>query len=347
MIRHLMNWHRVLLALPVLFTILAGCSSKSSSTTLRFPKISVDLGVVDGSKSVIHEFPFEVSEKSGIRIEKVQSTCKCTAVSSAEVGRQLAFGDKGSIRVAIEPQERSGKMQGTVYVETSPPSVLPIILNLTAIVPGKPEVVGPFPVKVSAVLGNTVQIDFDVATNRPLGDKPLQIDLAQSEMCGFTIDREELIEATLPPEGALEESVHEIHRLRLKHVPFTELGSRVEKLQIAWLGCSARTSAQLSITVSHPFEVRPASTFLGFVKSNEKKSVWLTFTEPISTKASTLMIEPLEGGDDQATYDAGSNRIHVELTSPVNAGRFVKTWALRSADSTLPPFSFSISGLVE
>lgn len=332
-----------------LVVLIAGCDNQPQPA-LRFASTTIELGEIPGTESVDCEFPFEVAAAAGITIARMQSTCKCTAAASSELGRQLSPGEKGIIRVSIGPQDRSGKIQGTIHVVTEPPSAVPIMLNVNAVVPSKPEVVGQYPVPATAVLGQDVVVEFDIALSRAMADKPLQIDAELSKLSRFVIDSERLIESKVAAAGAqVEATMHEIHRLRLRHPPLTQLGDVREELQIAWKGLDARTPVPLAIAVSHPLQVVPANTFLGFVKPTEKRTVWLSLATPLDPAAGPVELEPGTQGPDavEASFDASQNRIQVTLTTPDKPGRFVKSWNIRQAGASLPPFSFSITGLVE
>jgi len=343
------NMRHLLLMLPfAVLAIASGCRDKSPSA-LQFPEPSIDLGVVDGTMNVVHEFPFEVTGGGGIRIEGFQSSCSCIAALSSSVGQDLTSGNKGSIRVAIDPQGRSGRIRATVHVETSPSLAGPIVLNLAATVPSKPEVVGLSPVPVSAVVGIPVQVEFDLALDRLFARDPLRVDLDRSKLNGFTIDHEQLIETPVGPVGAQsEEMMHEIHRLRLGHPPFAEPGKELKTLQIAWMDSDLMTSVQFSAVVHHPLEVSPASTFLGYCKATEKINVSLPLATKPDTTGKNVSVTPVTESDDVgAAYNEASNCIDIRFAAPASQGRFVKSWNVRYSDSPAMAFTFSVSGIVE
>jgi len=335
-------------ALSLLMILVTGCN-RQPVPSLQFASTTIDLGEIPGTDAVECEFPFEVAATAGVTIARMQSTCKCTAAVSSELGRQLAPGEKGAIKVSIGPQERGGKIQGTIHIVTEPPSAIPLMLNVNAMIPSKPEVVGQYPVPARAVLGKEVHVEFDIALSRVMADKPLRIDLERSVLSEFVIENDELIESKVSATGAqLESTMHEIHRLTLKRTPMTQAGDSREELQIAWKGHDARTVVPVSITVSHPLEVAPAKTFIGFVKPAEKKTVWLPLAKPLDPDVGSIELNALvEDSQAEVSFDAKQNRVQVTLTTPESPGRFVRSWNIQQAGSSLPPFTFSITGLVE
>lgn len=336
----------------VIVALISGCHREPSATqNLVFSGTTVDLGLVDpgtGPSGLTHEFSFTVAAKD-VQITKVASSCSCTTASSNDVGRTMSAGEQGSVRVTIDAQSRKGRMQASVLVESSPPSTSPIILNLTALIPSKPAMVGAFPLPLQSIQGNDVQVEFDVQFDRLLNSEPLRLDPSRSELRGFTVEKEEIIDTVVDRIGAqTEDLVNEIHRFRLKRTPINVAGSSLEKLEFAWHGSDVLTPVQFLTTNSHPLEVQPATAFIGFAPIGEKRAVSFALLNPLDPKTMPV-IEPHDVHDgSNATFDRATNRVLVDFWVPETPGRFTRTWALRSSsDPALSPFNVQISGIAE
>lgn len=330
-----------------LIVVSLGCEEQSS-TTLEFAAREVDLGTIDGTAPLIHDFPFDVAAPGGVKIIDLQSSCECTSAASTELSRRLAAGDKGSIHVEVSHQGAyGGIVEGTVSVVTEPPSKVPIVLTVRALSRGTPAPIAPSPQRVRALLGTTLRFPVDLVLHRPSKDAPLAPDLSRSDFGGLKFERHELFMADSPPQGAqIEKAIRETHRFTLSWSPVEGVSEIKDAVNIVWHRLSKSTRVDLLLEVHHPLDVLPSAPFLGIMKPRERRQLKVAFRHPVSH---TVRIAPESSsttGDADAHVRHETAEIIIDVMAPSESGRFVRSWALTDSESSLPPLRFSVAGIV-
>ena len=96
---------------------------------IYFKEKVFDFGKVDEGKKVAHNFPFKNRGNALLKIEKVGSTCGCTAVLATK--RELEPGESGEIRAVFNSLNYMGWVRKAIYVQSNDPDEPTIALQIT------------------------------------------------------------------------------------------------------------------------------------------------------------------------------------------------------------------------
>jgi hypothetical protein len=108
-----------------LFAVAAGLAFLLPAVAVAAPAVSVpalehDFGTIYQGESVRHAFIFTNSGDAPLTVEKVSSSCGCTAaLASAKV---LAPGESGEIQSTFDSTRFRGAIKKTVYLYTNDPA---------------------------------------------------------------------------------------------------------------------------------------------------------------------------------------------------------------------------------
>ncbi|HYC87205.1 MAG TPA: DUF1573 domain-containing protein, partial [Chryseosolibacter sp.] len=89
------------------------------SPQLRLSSTSLDFGRINGNTKIIREVEFTNAGKKPLEIRSVQGNCSCVQASSSK--KSVKPGEKASITVTFDPQDRKGSHQKAVTVYSNDP----------------------------------------------------------------------------------------------------------------------------------------------------------------------------------------------------------------------------------
>lgn len=120
---------------------LAG-SSAFAAPEMQFDSPSFDFGEIFQGEKVLHSFQFVNAGKDPLLIDRVSSSCGCTAVLVSE--KNVAPGGTGEIQANFDSARFRGSVSKTVYIYSNDP-VQPVmqlqikgkVLEVVAVEPGK------------------------------------------------------------------------------------------------------------------------------------------------------------------------------------------------------------------
>lgn len=110
---------KCLLLLVVLLSA-GGAAAAVAAARIEAPRADFDFGQVYAGRKVEHVFPFRNSGDAPLHIEKVRTSCGCTAaLVSAKV---VPPGGAGEVRVSFDSSRFRGPVHKTVFLYTDAPA---------------------------------------------------------------------------------------------------------------------------------------------------------------------------------------------------------------------------------
>jgi len=98
----------------------AAASGAPAQPRLKFEAEKHDFGKVKQGQSMTYEFVFENLGDAPLVIEKVETSCGCTAALLSE--KNIAPGKKGKIKTTFDTQGYGGRVTKFIFVESNDPS---------------------------------------------------------------------------------------------------------------------------------------------------------------------------------------------------------------------------------
>lgn len=164
----------------------AAGSGAEQQPRLKFEAEKHDFGKVKQGQSVTYEFIFENQGDAPLFIEKVETSCGCTAALLSE--KNIAPGKKGKIKSTFDTQGYGGRVTKYIFVESNDPSHPRVELAVTA------EVQTPPAPKIEL---NTYTVDMGLCIEgeepaarvqvRNIGEIELRVEIAHQDIA-FIID---------------------------------------------------------------------------------------------------------------------------------------------------------------
>ncbi|MFQ6069412.1 MAG: DUF1573 domain-containing protein [Candidatus Aminicenantales bacterium] len=107
---------------------------------IEFKETSFNFGQVEQGRILTHVFKFTNAGDETLVIEKVRSSCGCTAVLVS--ARKIAPGAKGELKATFNTSGFQGKVSKYVYVESNDPRKRQVTLTISAEieVPPRPQI---------------------------------------------------------------------------------------------------------------------------------------------------------------------------------------------------------------
>jgi uncharacterized membrane protein len=177
------------LAIAVLAFVLAAAppaagSGAAAQPRLKFTAESHDFGKIKQGQSVTFEFVFENQGDAPLNIEKVETSCGCTAALLSE--KKIEPGKKGKIKSTFESQGYSGRVTKYIFVESNDPDARRVELTITADVqtPPAPKIeLEKYTVDMGLCLeGEEPSVKVQV---RNSGEIELRVDIAHQDIAFF------------------------------------------------------------------------------------------------------------------------------------------------------------------
>ena len=176
----------ILVLLAAALTLSAAASAPAPR--IQFDQSSFDFGTMFQEESVGHEFVVRNTGDAPLKIDKVTTSCGCTAALPTE--QEIATGKTAAIKVTF----RSGRMRDRVtkyiYVESSDPLQPRATLTITGIVKREVEVTPSSVVFGNVKIGEVVERAVLI---RPVDVKSFRILDVKSEHKAVHVDRPEAI----------------------------------------------------------------------------------------------------------------------------------------------------------
>jgi hypothetical protein len=160
-----------LLALVALFFVAAPAIA---APDMQFAERTFDFGEVYQGEKVPHVYSFENRGDSDLIIDRVRSSCGCTAVLLSD--KTVAPGDKGEIKASFDSTRFRGAINKTIYLYSNDP-VNPVlqlhlkgqVLEVVAVVPAQVNfgrLIAETPSSSSVLLRNQGQTEVTLAKPR-------------------------------------------------------------------------------------------------------------------------------------------------------------------------------------
>lgn len=121
----------------LLIFLFLGLMFAQDKPVATFNKTNHNFGNIKEGKFVVCEYILENTGKSDLLIEKIKTSCGCTAVAPQKT--ELKPGETTSLKVEFNTFRREGKQRKFVYVLTNDPKQPQIRLSFTANVLKKTE----------------------------------------------------------------------------------------------------------------------------------------------------------------------------------------------------------------
>jgi hypothetical protein len=115
-----MSWHRpktfTLILLVSLFMVGSSIFA-GNGPQIHLPDDTWDFGRVEQGQSLDHVFTFKNTGNAPLLIEKVRTTCGCTAALVSD--KKLEPGEKGELKVTLNTRGFEGRITKYVYLESN------------------------------------------------------------------------------------------------------------------------------------------------------------------------------------------------------------------------------------
>lgn len=126
----------VLFALMAAFALLSPAASAAPG--IHFDQLTFDFGTIFQEGRVDHEFMARNTGDAPLKIDKVTSSCGCTAVLPPE--KEIAPGATAPIRVTFRSGRMKGAISKSIYVESNDPAQPKVTLTITGLVKQEVEI---------------------------------------------------------------------------------------------------------------------------------------------------------------------------------------------------------------
>jgi len=112
------------------FFIFSGYLKALNEPKIIFDNKKIDFGRAKQGAELTHKFSFENAGGSLLTIEKIRTSCGCTAALASK--ESLKPGEKGNVEVTFNTRGYSGEVAKYVYVYTNDPGNPRVILSVSA-----------------------------------------------------------------------------------------------------------------------------------------------------------------------------------------------------------------------
>jgi len=201
---------RTMLSSLILLILMAASAllapAASAAPGIHFDQPTFDFGTIFQEDRVDHEFVVRNIGDAPLKIDKVTSSCGCTAVLPPK--KEIAPGATAPIRVTFRSGRMKGPISKSIYVESNDPAQPKVTLTITGVVKQEVEI-SPGSVLFGNVgLGRTVE---RTVTIRPVDVKSFRILEVRSDHKAVRVDTPEALK---DKQGG--------YRLRVHFGPFSQ-----------------------------------------------------------------------------------------------------------------------------
>ena len=103
-----------------------------AAPVVNVSQLSYDFGTVLQGETVHHRFAFSNTGDASLQVEKISSSCGCTAALAS--AKTLAPGESGEIQASFDSARFRGEVSKTVYLYTNDPVRPMVQLQLKGVV---------------------------------------------------------------------------------------------------------------------------------------------------------------------------------------------------------------------
>lgn len=135
--RNVLRKARVALIVPVLFFVLVSVSLAEKGPKIKFNEDSFDFGKVTQGQSLTHVFAFSNEGDEVLLIDKVNSSCGCTAALLSS--KKINPGAAGEVKVTLNTTGYQGKISKYIYVESNDPKLKTKQITISADIDVPPQ----------------------------------------------------------------------------------------------------------------------------------------------------------------------------------------------------------------
>ncbi len=120
----------IILFFVLCFFIFSGYLKALNEPKIVFDNKKIDFGRAKQGAELTHNFSFENTGGSLLAIEKIRTSCGCTAALASK--ETLKPGEKGDVKVTFNTRGYSGEVSKYVYVYTNDPKNPRVMLSVSA-----------------------------------------------------------------------------------------------------------------------------------------------------------------------------------------------------------------------
>jgi hypothetical protein len=133
----IMKKYNILGFVLALILCLGSFAAGGKGPKIKFIEESIDFGKIKQGEVLNHVFVFQNVGEETLRINKVQSSCGCTAALITK--QEVAPGEKGEVKVTFNSRGFRGKLNKYIYVDTNDPTRSTIRLSVSANIEVPPQ----------------------------------------------------------------------------------------------------------------------------------------------------------------------------------------------------------------
>ena len=168
------KWMRLLAIFVCLFAFM-NYTFAEKRPKVTFKEDVWDFGKVQQGKTLTHEFRFKNEGDATLVVQKVRTSCGCTAALVSE--QEIAPGKEGRIKATFDSHSYAGRVTKYIYFDSNDPDQASKQLTITADVevPPQPRIeINPYNLEVGLCLeGEEIQGKIEVENK---GELELQVD---------------------------------------------------------------------------------------------------------------------------------------------------------------------------
>lgn len=112
--------HRLSLVVAVWWAVLALACTAWAAPVVSVPQAEYNFGTIFEGETVRHSFAFSNRGDAPLNVEKISSSCGCTAALAS--AKTLAPGESGEIQASFDSTRFRGAISKTVYLYTNDPA---------------------------------------------------------------------------------------------------------------------------------------------------------------------------------------------------------------------------------
>jgi hypothetical protein len=335
---------RLAATLTIMLTLLSNSAalsaSRSSSTTgknnkltnepagiISFEKPVIDFGIVKRGTKLSGTFSFQNTGKGPLTIQGVQASCDCTTVEAAK-GKQFGPGESGSIEVAFDTTDYSGKVTKAITVITNERSMPDRTLTLTATVNSDVDANPPLADFGDVVLNQTPQQKIRVKNNMKGELKVEKIRYNEEFMdVGYTKEGKEFtiyvkLKPTIPI-GFYKDTIWvKNNSPALPEMPIPvratirgQIAATPAYIEFGSIAVSEKSSRQISLTALEGFDITSNSIELNVNggKIDEGQSLMRVSVTPADKNGKKVSLELMNPGNKSGSVHG---KVSLQTTNP-------------------------------
>ncbi len=329
------------------FTI-CGCGKSEPVALLSFEQREYSAGVVRAGETVNLSCALTNTSSQNVVVKSINGSCECMTQDKSLEGQALEPGARRSFLVSMATLKRVREIGGSIEIATEPPSPVPIVVQVSAIVAEAPQIVQSLPIRVSSLVGERASVEFAVECYRGKASPTLSWCEQDAQLQGFETRRFDTGTQDYGSRGNMKRSAfRDLLQWTMLAPADLPIGEHAFELPLQ-LGMpdSEPLRVPVIVNVLHPIQPSLDRIFFGFVQIGKEKTI-------------DLSLEKLSDGDFfrlQVTSDFpavlaekqdDAKVIRLRMSPSISAGRFMGNVSLSLPDTKWPELLIPFSGIVQ